>query len=307
MERKHSVGAALLGGIMRLRGSLPLRYHRWWGRRIAWFLQKVMHYREKEVMVNLARSFPEKKYKELNAIAGQFYRHLGEVITEAVWFGACRGNRGCRRLRKSHLVEITNAEVLNRLFAECPQVMAMESHTGNWELIGGFFNYDYETPLEMAPEHIAVTYNRLHSDAWNIVMGKNRCATLTETDFDGYCESREILRYAVSHRRDKRVYVFITDQYPYKFATKHHVGKFMNQDTETMNGAAALACKLNMGVVYLQFKCREGGGYTLTFVPIAERAAESTPEQIMSEYYRLLEEDLREQPWNYLWSHKRWK
>ena len=28
---------------------------------------------------------------------------------------------------------------------------------------------------------------------------------------------------------------------------------------------------------------------------------------IMEKYYTLLEEDINAQPWNYLWSHKRWK
>ena len=275
---------------------------------IAWLLRSVLHYRSKEVLINLSRSFPEKKYKEIEEIHRQFYRHLGEVITEALWFGKCRGERGRKRLHRSHLVEITNPEVLNRLFENSPQVMALESHTGNWELVGGFFNYNYtDTPLSMGPGNIAVTYNRLHSRRWDRFMAKNRCAPLKGTDFDGYCESREILRYAVQHRRDKRVYVFITDQYPYSFATKHNLGKFMNQDTETMNGAATLACKMDMAVVYLRFACREDGGYALTLVPIAEHAKENSPEEIMSEYYRLLEEDLNAQPWNYLWSHKRWK
>ncbi|MBO7071523.1 MAG: lysophospholipid acyltransferase family protein [Bacteroidales bacterium] len=275
---------------------------------IAWILRSVLHYRTEEVMINLSRSFPDKKYKELKDIHKKFYRHLGEVITEALWFGKCLGKRGCKRLHRSHIVEITNPEVLNRMFDGSLQVMALESHTGNWELVGGFFNYNYtDTPLSMGPEHIAVTYNRLHSARWDRFMAKNRCAPLKGTDFDGYCESREILRYAVSHRRDKRVYVFITDQFPYKFATKHHLGKFMNQDTETMNGAAVLACKMNMAVVYLRFACREGGGYSLTLIPITEHAGECTPEAIMEQYYKLLEEDINAQPWNYLWSHKRWK
>jgi len=45
----------------------------------------------------------------------------------------------------------------------------------------------------------------------------------------------------------------------------------------------------------------------MTAVPIAENASESTVSDIMTQYYKLLEEDLREQPWNYLWTHKRWK
>jgi len=64
---------------------------------------------------------------------------------------------------------------------------------------------------------------------------------------------------------------------------------------------------LDMAVGYLRFRCREEGGYTLTIVPISDHAGETTSEAVMKRYYELLEEDLREQPWNYLWTHKRWK
>jgi lauroyl/myristoyl acyltransferase len=32
-----------------------------------------------------------------------------------------------------------------------------------------------------------------------------------------------------------------------------------------------------------------------------------SPEAVMNEYYKLLQRELEEEPWNYLWSHKRWK
>ena len=54
-------------------------------------------------------------------------------------------------------------------------------------------------------------------------------------------------------------------------------------------------------------KCREDGGYTVSFSLIAEDASAMTAREMLDEYYRLLEKDLREQPWNYLWTHKRWK
>jgi KDO2-lipid IV(A) lauroyltransferase len=81
----------------------------------------------------------------------------------------------------------------------------------------------------------------------------------------------------------------------------------MHQDTVTMTGGAGLAVKLDMVVAYLRFQEREGGGYRLSVVPICEHAAQMAPAEIMNKYYQLLEEDLEEQPWNYLWTHKRWK
>jgi lauroyl/myristoyl acyltransferase len=45
----------------------------------------------------------------------------------------------------------------------------------------------------------------------------------------------------------------------------------------------------------------------MTFVPLCDNAAESTPEDILKSYYAHLEEDIKAQPWNYLWTHKRWR
>jgi KDO2-lipid IV(A) lauroyltransferase len=81
----------------------------------------------------------------------------------------------------------------------------------------------------------------------------------------------------------------------------------MNQPTRVMTGATKLACKLDMSVGYLRYRYREDGGYQMSVVPLAAHASECNPEDLMKQYYKLLEEDIREQPWNYLWSHKRWK
>jgi lauroyl/myristoyl acyltransferase len=45
----------------------------------------------------------------------------------------------------------------------------------------------------------------------------------------------------------------------------------------------------------------------MTFVPLVENAAETTPQELMKLFYKHLEEDIQAQPWNYLWTHKRWR
>jgi pimeloyl-ACP methyl ester carboxylesterase len=115
------------------------------------------------------------------------------------------------------------------------------------------------------------------------------------------------LRFAITHRKQKFVYIFPTDQYPYKIASKHNVGKFLNQETLAMTGATALACKLGMSVNYLRWTKLEPGKYSVEFVPICENASSHTPEELMERYYALLEQDIKEQPWTYLWTHRRWK
>jgi len=187
-------------------------------------------------------------------------------------------------------------------------MLVLNSHMGNWEISGGLCNYNYtEEPLVLRPENMVFAYKQLSSKTFDGVMGVVRTGPLAETEFDGYQESSRILRYAFTHRDDRKLYVFNTDQYPYRRAAFCEIGDFMNQPTRAMTGATALAVKFDMAVVYLRWKAKEGGGYRLTFVPITENASSTTSEEIMRKYYDLMEEDIRQEPWNYLWSHKRWK
>ena len=292
--------------ILHLLGRLPLWHHRLWGRVLGFLMGPVLGYRKAVVMENLTNSFPDKSPREIRAVARAFYRHLATIFTEMLWFGACRGEKGRERLHRSHIVEITNPEVLNRLYEGAGQLMILQAHTGNWELIGGIRNYSYGPPLSITPEAFAVSYLRVRSPFWNEVMAQNRTAPVADLGFTGYVEAGDILRYVLKHKGIPYGYSFITDQHPYN-RLQHLSVDFMHQKTLTMTSAAALAVKLDMAVVFLRYRCRPGGGYTMTFVPLSEHAGGDNPEDLMREYYRLLEEDLNAQPWNYLWSHKRWK
>ena len=307
-QEKRSFGAALAEILAAPLAALPLGFHLAMGRFLGWFMRCVMRYRTEEVYINLSRSFPEKKYKEIKKIAKQFYRHFGEIFGEAVWFGGCRGERGVRRLHRQHIVEVLNPEVFNEVLAACDNMLVLSSHCGNWELLGGWFNYNYtDTPFDGDESIIGVVYRQLHSKVWDRFMEDNRCAPIKHTGFDGYLESAKVFRFAITHRREKYIYIFPTDQYPYGIATKHDIGEFLHQRTLAMTGGTALACKFGMSVSYLRWKKVSGGRYQVELVPICMDPTGETPEGLMRKYYDLLEQDIKEQPWNYLWTHRRWK
>ena len=296
-------------GLMGLFARLPLSFHLAFGRFVSWLLRSVFRYRRDVVITNLSRSFPELKYGEIQELAKKCYGHLGNIIAEALWFGGCKNARGRERLNESRIVHIGNPEVFNEVYEKSTNVMVLSSHAGNWELLGGWFSYNHnpDVPLSSGPEEIGVVYRRLKSKLWDRVMADNRCNSIKDTGFDGYLESLEVFRFAIAHRRQKFIYIFPTDQYPYHIATKHNVGKFLNQETMAMTGGAALACKFGMSVNYLRWIDEGPGRYTVEFVPLCANAADYTPEKIMEMYYAELEKDIQAQPWNYLWTHKRWK
>lgn len=291
--------------VMHLFASLPLRMHYAIGRMVSWWFEKVVHYREHTITVNIARSFPELQYKDIKELVHKFYIHLGEIVAEGVWFGGCRNPE---RLRRQHIVEIENPEELYRLYANTPSVMALMTHSGNWELIGGICNYDYKGEFQIAQNDVVVVYLRQSTESWNRFMKANRTAPLIDREhYPGYQESAEIMRFVLEHKDKKLMYNFITDQNPYSASRGSIRVNFMHQDCDSMKGAAELARKLHMSVCYVGMPQVRRGQYKLRYDTICEDASAMSAEEIMKEYYRRLEADLKAQPWNYLWSHKRWK
>ena len=162
--------------------------------------------------------------------------------------------------------------------------------------------------VHFGEKSVTVVYKELKSSFWDKVLGANRCAAISPENYGTtYVESKNIMRFVVKHRAEKRLYVFPTDQCPYVYAAAHTVDNFMHQPTRTMTGGASIACKLKFAVVYMAFREKEDFGYKMTFKEICEDASQFTPEEIMNRFYRLLEEDINDQPTNYLWTHKRWK
>ena len=301
-----SAGVKITEMLMRLLALQPLKMHYFWGRCLSWFVSGLMHYRRDVVMINLARSFPEKKYSELRKIADDFYKHFGDLFAETFWFA---GSHDTKRLRDSHICEMEHADVLNRLYNDCPGVIVLTSHLGNWELTGGILNYVYAPDkVDFGEKNTTVVYKELSNSFWDKVFGDNRCAPIAKENKETcYVESRKILRFVIAHRNEKRLYIFPTDQCPYKYASAHTVDNFMHQPTLTMTGGAALAHKFGFAVVYMAFKKKEDFGYKMSFREICPDASKFAPEDIMNKFYSYLEEDVNAQPENYLWTHKRWK
>ena len=308
-QEKRNFGTVLVEGFLGLVARLPLKFHLAWAKVFSWLLMNVVRYRRDVVITNLSRSFPELKYKQITALAKKSYAHLGDIIAEAIWFGGCRNAAGRRRLNESRIVHIVNPETFNEVYASSTNLMVLASHAGNWELLGGWFSYNHNPDVPLASDfsEIGVVYRRLKSRLWNRVVEDNRCNSIKDTGFNGYLEATEVFRFAITHRKEKFVYLFPTDQYPYGIATKHDIGRFLNQETFAMTGGAALACKFGMSVCYLRWKVVGRGRYDMEFVPLVADASQFTPEQIMEKYYAELEKDIIAQPWNYLWTHRRWK
>ena len=297
--------AKIIRGCMICLGKLPLKFHYFMGDILSWIAEKLLRYRTDVVWINISRSFPEMKYKELKKVYRDFYRHFGEIFAETIWFAAAT----YKRLFKSGIVTVTNPEEINDIFLSTPSMTVLSTHCGNWELMGGFLGYRTSSGVKVAieEEQIQVVYKKLSNPVSDEVFRRNRVAALEIVGTSCEIESSNILRQTLKQKDERMVYIYPTDQAPYRKAGKHPIGEFMSQPTNVMLGSVGVACKLSHSVMYMKMKRVERGRYEMTLIPICRDASQLTPEELMRKYYDLLEEEIRETPANWLWTHKRWK
>ena len=296
---------SIVRGLIVLLSRFPLKFHYFMGDILSWLAKNVIQYRTGVVMHNLSRSFPELKYRDVRKIYDEFYRHFGELVAETIWFGGS----SYERLRKNGIVTVMNSKEVSEIFDSTPSMTVLSTHCGNWEIMGGLLGYRTADGGKMSvPESaISVVYKKMSNAVSDRVFALNRVAPLEDVGTECEVESHNILRYSMKHKNERRMYIYPTDQAPYTGAGRYPIGQFMSQETTAMMGSVGVACKLSHSVMYMKMRRVERGRYEMTFIPICRDASKMTPEEIMRKYYDLLEDEIRETPCNWLWSHNRWK
>lgn len=303
---KAPVSKYLLKALLFPLSLLPLRVHYALAKVLSWLACNLISYRKQEVLINLSRSFPELETRDIKSLCKEFYAHFSELIVETIWFGGCRNPE---RLRKAGIVRVVNAQTLDIPESRSRGAVIMYSHCGNWEILGGIENYFSEdSPCPFREDNFCVVYKEMSSAAWDAVMRDNRFAPLKDRkNFPGYIESKTLVRYVFEHRSEIKYYNINTDQRPYYSGSDNIEVSFMGRRCRTMSASAALARKFSLPVYFLRMTRESRGHYLLEYVPICRNASEMGVQEIMDRYYELLEADIRRQPANYLWTHRRWR
>ncbi len=295
----YKILARLLLAPIWLLSLLPLKVHYLISDGLAWLLRDVAKYRVKVVDQNIKASFPEMPEADRKNLAKQYYSHLAEVICEIVW-AQTRSTRHIAR-KGVYSVEPEAEELLNTLFAECPSVVALVSHTGNWELSAGVFDYCRNPVFDYS--NFTTAYQPLHSPL------SQELFLLLRHSFLKYpgnlVPSPEMLRFVIEHKQEKRIYFFIADQYPYNGSAC--TTDFLGLETEWVNGGEAIARKLHLPVVYICLDREKRGEYVIKISQICKDASTTGKGEVTTAFSKLLEADIINRKENWLWSHKRWK
>ena len=302
-----SIKKAIIQGTMAVLSALPLRLHWANAHLVGWIAMHLVRYRRKVVCENIDRSFPDAPEHLRKRYVRDFYRHFGRLVCETIWFS----HTTARRMERSQIVSAVNPEESARLQSVAPGTIILAGHYANWELLFGFEHFALPEgsadSYAFKRSNVAMVYKKLNSPLWDEIFRECRLRLLG-TDFENYIESAGILRHVVEHHGDGYFYMFDTDQRPYANAKAVMDVEFMGQPAQTMYAGAGVAHKYGLAVSYLSMTRKPSGkGYLCELKTICDDASKMEVQQIMDEFYRLLEADIRKEPGEYLWSHKRWK
>ncbi len=252
-------------------------------------IYSVFRYRRKIVMNNLNNAFPEKTEQEKKKIARRFYLHLCDYFFETI-----------------KLIHLSEKDIQKRMaldgnclkFKEAAKrhVIVMLGHNGNWEWLSGVGLKDNHQWV--APYH--PLQNSPYFDHFMYQL-RSRFGALPVPMQQTYKQLMKI-------DQEKKVFLagMIADQSPPNPKNRHWI-TFLNQDTAVMEGSERIAQKTNAAVFFAKMIKIKRGYYKLSFIPISENPSDEEDLFITKKYFELLEEQIREQPECWLWSHRRWK
>jgi len=251
-------------------------------------IYRIIGYRKKVVRTNLKLVFPEKSPSERRKIEIGFYRHLCDMFLEMVK----TMNLSKAAVKKRYAIQ--NIEVLQEIEKE-KSILIVCSHYANWEWNVSINNY-----VEAKGYAVYQKIGNAYFDRW-IKRVRARWNTTLIT-------SEETVKTVVRNKRDGIIGIFgmVSDQSPQWFRAQYWT-EFMGIKVPVINGAETMARKMDLAVVFLKVSKVKRGYYEARLIPITKSGARTEKNEITDQFLRLTEQQIREKPEYYLWTHKRWK
>lgn len=248
-------------------------------------------YRRRVVRDNLETCFPEKGQKELRCIEHVFYRNLADLLVEGVhnvFFAT-------PPYLKRHY-RITNRQLVDRYYEQGRTVVLMSAHMCNWEYM--------VSSLNMQLLHHGIGVGKPLDDK-SMAAYITRRRTRYGTQVVDQTDVRQHVAFFDAHHVPCAL-MMLSDQSPSN-PHRSYWTSFLDRDTAFLYGAEYFARKYNYPVLYYSVHRVHRGSYELTFSTLCESPQEVPQYTIVERYVRRLEQEIRERPSDWLWSHRRWK
>jgi Kdo2-lipid IVA lauroyltransferase/acyltransferase len=250
------------------------------------FIYHVVWYRRKLVWRNLAAAFPEMDAEQINDISISFYKNLCDQMVETIKLLHAGPEDILERFE-------VDTKVYQQLFGEGRHVLQATGHQFNWEWGNWVLNHRTSFAIRIiymmvgsgVMERIVKEYRTRHG---SILIAANDLKTLMEDP------------------KGPGLTVFLADQNP-SDRRRAQWEPFLGRPAPFHRGLEILARRKGHAVVFDEMVKVKRGHYRSISHLAFEDGSKTEEGEITRAYVRFLEESIRRQPENWLWSHDRWK
>lgn len=255
---------------------------------LAYFiLYHVTGYRRELVDSNLAIAFPEKTKEERKKVAKDFYLNFTDTFVETIKMISISR----KELEKRSQCEF---DYINELITKGRNIHIMAGHQFNWE----FANLVYAMYVKIPFVGIYMPMNNSIFDKISFRF-RSRYGTIMISAKDFKNKMHKVFT-------SQYILALAADQNPGSPANAYWLN-FFGKPAPFVTGPGKGAVKNNTAVVFVGFEKVKRGYYKFHIVPVTENGSSYTPEQLTIIYKNALEDAIRKDPSNYLWSHRRWR
>lgn len=254
----------------------------------AFVLQHVVGYRRKVMDDNLALAFPEKTAEERRRIRSKAYRNITDIILETLkGFTMSIEATICRW-------KVLNSEVPNKYLEKGQSIMLGGSHVNSWEWMAIAIPPALKGTMVTAFKPVK---NLFLDEYYTAKRAKSGMVMVNMNET--YPAMRKL-------KDETCCFILLSDQSPSSRKSAHWVD-FFGIDTAFLPGLDFLARRFQYPAVYYEVKRVRRGYYEVMFTDICSDTSKISEGDITRAYADMLEKTIRQQPENWLWSHKRWK
>ncbi|GAB2561992.1 lysophospholipid acyltransferase family protein [Spirosoma areae] len=274
--------------VFRLLSRLPLGLLYALADFLYFLLLYVVRYRRQVILENLRLSFPEKSPADIGLIAKGFYRNFADLIVEVIKLPSFAPAEIQQR------VTFPNIRLIQDRIKAGETIVGMSSHQGNWEWVPGSLVLN-DMPVDSIYKPLT---NSFFEELVRHIRSSFGAAPVP---------MNTLPRHMVARRHVPRIIGLVADQVP-DVPEQAYWTDFLHRDSPFYPGAERLARSRKLAVFYFDIVRVRRGYYEVTFRLVADPPYADLPLGAIMERYRdLLEDTIRANPSDWLWSHKRWK
>lgn len=250
-------------------------------------LYKIAGYRTAVVRENLSRSFPEKTKIELNIIEKEFYKNLCDSIVETIKLISISKEELDKRM-------VVNWELLQSENNQGRVIQAYMSHFFNWEW--GTVLCNWKTDYRFTGMYLPIS-NKVFDKLMYTIRARSGTKLLPVQD---------MMQQLPELQKQKTLWGFIADQNP-SDPKRVSWNLFLGRETAFAKGGEFVARRYNNPVYFGQTIKLKRGYYQIKLKLVCDNPRDTKDGELTETYVRLLEECIKHQPSNWVWSHRRWK